>query len=165
MKKYRFIQLVLLLSITVVSVSCKKENSNPIPTPPAVYYIKARLNGVPTEYTIDAKGTIENKHFAASAFSSTSSNFPMFSMEIEDVENIVVNNYSEENPATNLIFRYAKVASETFYSQYGDEKDFKINITEINGDYIKGIFSGTIRNSANNSESLTVSEGQFLVSR
>lgn len=172
MKKHLFIQLALMLTVTFAYYSCKKSDNpspapKPTPQPVNTYYIKAKLNGELTSYNMNTKGIIEGKQFQAYAYSGSAFNYPMFSMQIEeDNDAITTKTYFEGNSSTNLIFRYLrKDDSGVFYSQLGEEMDFKINFTEIKSDYIKGTFGGTIRYSENPDQSITVSEGEFIVPR
>lgn len=173
MKKHLFIQLTLMLCVTFTYYSCKKNDNKPTPTPapqpqPAgQYYIKAKLNGELTSYSMNTKGIIEGKQFQAYAYSGSAFNYPMFSMQIEeDNDAITTKTYFEGNSSTNLIFRYLrKDDGGVFYSQLGEEMDFKMNFTEIKSNYIKGTFGGTIRYSENPDESIAVSDGEFYVPR
>lgn len=172
MKKYLFIQLAIMVCVTFAYYSCKKNDNNipaPLPQPQTgnVYYIKAKLNGELTSYSIDAKGIIESTQFQAYAYSGSAFNYPMFSLQIEEEKDaITTKSYFEANNSTNLIFRYLRKGDEgVFYSQLGEEMDFRINITEIKNEHIKGTFGGTIRHSSNPDQSIAVSEGEFYVPR
>jgi hypothetical protein len=157
-KKLLFTIAAPLLLFT--NSSCKKDSTpgNNI----GDYYIKANLNGQLTEYRINAEGRVDNSGLRGSAFSTSSSNFPSFNFDIA-TSLLEVKTYSEVN--STLIFRYNLSGFENFNSNMGNEMDFKITITELTGEIIRGTFEGTIRKAQNFIESISINNGEFRLKR
>ncbi|MCU0326869.1 MAG: hypothetical protein MUF45_16780 [Spirosomaceae bacterium] len=132
------------------------------------YFIKAKLNGELVEYDVNANFQNDpSRTLSATAFKSSSSNFPSLGFTIESSEPISKKSYQETDPSINLIFVYSLAGSESFNSQMGEEQDFKIEVTEINKEFVKGKFGGTIRKASGNNinSSIEIKDGEFYLSK
>jgi hypothetical protein len=150
----------LLVIFFLTGFSCKKSEDKNASN--GDYFIKANLNGQLTEYRINAEGRVENTSFRATAFKTTSSNFPSFDFDL-DASPLEVKTYTESN--SSLIFRYNVSGFENFNSNQGNELDFKITVTELSGEIVSGSFEGTIRKAQNSAESISITNGIFRVKR
>lgn len=158
--------IIFLLPICLFTmISCS--SSELPPDSSGKYFIKAKLNGELVEYRVYAY--VQNdpsRILSATAFKSSTSNFPSLGFTIESSEAITKKIHKETDPNTNLIFVYSLAGLESYNSQMGDEQDFKIEVTEINPEFVKGKFEGTIRKASGSNVNtvIEVKDGEFYLS-
>jgi hypothetical protein len=88
----------------------------------------------------------------------------IFDFEITDPTGIKTQTYAEPN--IDMIFRIAKEGTKTYHSQSGDVEDFKISITEISNNHIKGTFSGSVfLAQTTGNENFKLTDGEFFLKR
>jgi PBP1b-binding outer membrane lipoprotein LpoB len=157
--------LSLLTFLTLVFTSCSKDDNGNDNASNQNYFIKAKINGQPTEYKVGASATLPLNGKTISGYAKAPNQpFPAFGFEITDLTGIKVQNYTEPN--NSMIFRLAIEGTVTYHSQHGGVEDFNIDIAEITNNYVKGTFSGKVFLAQSfDGTNFTLAEGEFFLKR
>lgn len=142
-----------------------------VDTPPGVpdTHVRARLNGQLLEYRVAAGAVLDRtptghgRLMVGGAQQSAQSGFPSFSFQVADPAGLSLRTYREGSH--ELIFRHSLSGTVVYHSAIGAERDFEITLTEINDRYLRGHFSGTLRDALTGTGVVTVTEGRFVVRR
>lgn len=165
MKKTLF-TLITIFAILISSCGSDDEN-NGNGNNNQDYYIKARLNGVLTEYKLDAVATLNTGGNRISGYARQNANtpFPAFDFEITAPEGISTRSYSEND--YEMIFRISQEGTTTYHSLHDSNiTDFVIIISEITDDSVKGSFFGTVSLAQGAAgQNLSLTEGEFFLKR
>ena len=119
-----------------------------------------------TEYKIDANASLPTNGNRILGYVKAKQNqpFPAFDFEITDPTGIKIQTYAEPN--IDMIFRIALEGTKTYHSQSGGVEDFKISITEITNNHIKGTFSGSVFLAQTTGiENFKLTDGEFFLKR
>ena len=89
--------------------------------------------------------------------------YPSMSIQILDNRAIAPGTYAENSDTT--FFRYSPREDEHYVSTLGPERDFRITITSMSGDVMRGSFAGTVRDEATEGRTTvwSVTDGSFAL--
>src|SRR5437773_7961158 len=175
--KFKNIKTLIFLSAALAIFSCKKDSSGSNSTTNPDYYVKFKMNGnwatwktVVGELGPDL-GDPAKTDFGVTANDDAQKNILDISIQV-DGSNFTTGSYDSDNGNYWVVMSYVKDANTGTMKYYdiedaasGPPSKYTVNVTSITSTELRGTFSGNYLFNYDNQESMTITDGEFVVKR